>query len=152
MAEVVIDRLVTRNFSWDELVGSQIAARRGINNEPRDTETIMSLYRLADTLQYLRDQLQTPIVITSAYRSPEVNAIVGGADISHHMRGLAADIIAPGVGAPLELARRIVAIPGWDWDQVILEFRRWVHISIGPEFRRQVLTIDRTGVQQGLVP
>jgi len=148
----MIDRPVTRNFSWDELVGSQIAARRGLNNEPQDSETVMNLFRLADTLQYLRDQLGTPIVVTSGYRSPEVNALVGGADISHHTRGLAADIIAPGVGSPLDLARRVVAIHGWDWDQVILEFGRWVHISIAPQFRRQVLTIDRFGVQQGLVP
>ena len=45
-----------------------------------------------DKLQALRDRLGKPLVITSAYRSPEHNKRVGGAKNSRHMKGDAFDI------------------------------------------------------------
>jgi zinc D-Ala-D-Ala carboxypeptidase len=45
-----------------------------------------------DRLQKLRDALGIPINLTSAYRSPEHNARVGGAKKSLHMKGLAFDV------------------------------------------------------------
>jgi hypothetical protein len=35
---------------------------------------------------------------------------------------------------------------GLAYDQVILEFGRWVHISFGSKQRRQALVIDKGGV------
>lgn len=46
-------------------------------------------------LQPLRDTLGVPVVISSGYRSPEVNKRVGGVHNSQHMYGQAADIIVP---------------------------------------------------------
>lgn len=45
-----------------------------------------------DRLQRLRDLLDVPIVLTSAYRSPEHNSRVGGAARSLHMTGSAFDV------------------------------------------------------------
>jgi hypothetical protein len=45
-----------------------------------------------DKLQALRDKLGKPILLTSAYRSPEHNAKVGGAKNSQHMLGIAFDV------------------------------------------------------------
>jgi zinc D-Ala-D-Ala carboxypeptidase len=45
-----------------------------------------------DKLQALRDKLGKPVLLTSAYRSPEHNAKVGGAKNSKHMLGIAFDV------------------------------------------------------------
>jgi zinc D-Ala-D-Ala carboxypeptidase len=45
-----------------------------------------------DKLQALRDKLGRPILLTSAYRSPEHNRTVGGAKNSKHMLGIAFDV------------------------------------------------------------
>ena len=45
-----------------------------------------------DRLQALRDRLGKPLIIRSAYRSPQHNRIVGGAPRSKHMDGTAFDI------------------------------------------------------------
>jgi zinc D-Ala-D-Ala carboxypeptidase len=45
-----------------------------------------------DKLQGLRDALGVPLIITSAYRTPEHNKRVGGAKNSLHMRGVAFDV------------------------------------------------------------
>lgn len=45
-----------------------------------------------DRLQTLRNALAAPIILTSAYRSPEHNRRVGGAKNSYHMRGQAFDV------------------------------------------------------------
>lgn len=45
-----------------------------------------------DKLQALRTTLGKPLLITSAYRSPEHNRRVGGAKNSYHMQGVAFDV------------------------------------------------------------
>ncbi len=48
--------------------------------------------KVAAQLQILRDYLDEPISINSAYRSPEYNAKIGGAKNSQHLLANAADI------------------------------------------------------------
>ena len=45
-----------------------------------------------DKLQALRDRLGKPLIVRSAYRTPEHNRAVGGATHSKHMDGAAFDI------------------------------------------------------------
>jgi zinc D-Ala-D-Ala carboxypeptidase len=45
-----------------------------------------------DRLQALRDALGVPLILVSAYRSPEHNRAVGGAKKSLHMKGIAFDV------------------------------------------------------------
>ena len=52
---------------------------------------------LIDMLQSFRDYLQKPIIITSAYRSPEYNRKIGGSPTSQHLYGRAVDIKVPGI-------------------------------------------------------
>jgi uncharacterized protein YcbK (DUF882 family) len=65
--------------------------------------SIVDMYTLW-RLQALRDKLGKPVMIHSAYRCPEYNEKVDGADHSFHMLGVAFDITCRGV-TPLEVAR-----------------------------------------------
>ena len=76
------------NFSFNELTKTD----NGLDNIPNDMNVIRNLVRLSEFLQIIRNELQLPIIVNSAYRSPEVNAKVGGVSSSYHCKGLAADI------------------------------------------------------------
>ena len=86
---------LTKNFSLEEMVRSETAARLGINNEP-GTIPMENMKRLAEAiLQPLRDAYGKPIIVSSGYRSPALNKAVGGVPNSQHQYGQAADIQAP---------------------------------------------------------
>ena len=76
------------NFTFKELVKTD----SGLDNIPDDMNVLSNLCRLAAFLQTIRNELHLPIIVNSAYRSPEVNAKVGGVASSYHTKGLAADI------------------------------------------------------------
>lgn len=116
------------HFSRDELLFSQFAERRDIDNTPQSPEIEKNLIKLANWLEELRKTINAPIIITSGYRCPELNAREGGSPTSAHMQGLAADIHVPGMSI-LELAEHIVEVMD-NYDQVIYEFRRWVHVGL----------------------
>ena len=62
---------------------------------------------LVEKLQLLRDRLNVPLVINSAYRCPERNKQVGGADNSQHLYGKAADISLHTIPLQIEEIKRI---------------------------------------------
>jgi zinc D-Ala-D-Ala carboxypeptidase len=140
---------LSENFSLEELTASETAARKGIDNTPSE-EVIDNLKRLAAALQEVRALLNhRAILISSGYRSPELNQAVGGSATSDHCKGLAADFICPSYGTPNDIVRAI-AVSGLSFKQVIREFDRWVHLSIpeeGQEPRKQALIIDREGTR-----
>ena len=74
-----MDRWRWKNFSPQEL------ACKG-------TGSLMLNDDAMDKLQALRDRLARPLIITSAYRSPQHNRNVGGARGSKHMEGIAFDV------------------------------------------------------------
>ena len=135
---------LSAHFELAELVHSQTAARCGIDNSP-PAAVLTELVRLATlVLQPLREAIGRPIVISSGYRSPKLNAAVGGAKESAHMLGQAADLVVPGM-APLQVCRVIVSM-GLPFDQLIHEFGEWSHVAVTPAGvgpRRQVLTARR---------
>lgn len=139
-------------FAYSELTVSETAARRGIANKPSPRE-LENLKATALRMDEIRRRLGKPVLVTSGYRSPAVNAAVGGSKTSAHCRGLAVDFTCPGYGSPLEVARAIAAMDGIEFDQLIHEFGSWVHIGFaeaGHKPRRQLLTIDKRGTRVGL--
>ena len=76
------------NFSFNELTKTDT----GLDNIPNDMNILSNICRLARFLQTIRNELHLPIIVNSAYRSPEVNAKVGGVSSSYHVKGLAADV------------------------------------------------------------
>jgi hypothetical protein len=138
------------HFSLDEFEVSEKAARLGLDNSV-PPELMGDLLYTARALEVVRQALGgRPVIITSGYRSPEVNAEVGGSKNSQHMKGRAADFIVPGFGRPLEVCRRILEA-GIVFDQLIHEYGRWAHCSfVQSAARCAVLTIDRRGTRRGL--
>lgn len=128
---------LSTHFTLAELTASQTAVRRGINNKPPE-DVVKNLEHLALGLEGVRMLLGCPLIISSGYRSPELNTAVGGARDSQHKLGLAADFIAPGFGSPIQVARAISA-SGLKFDQLICE-GNWCHVSFTATPRRQVLT------------
>jgi hypothetical protein len=127
---------VGKFFTLQEFTVSQTATRRGIPNDPPE-DVIDSIRALCSkVLDPLRRKLGKPIVVSSGYRSPELNEAIGGAASSQHCKGEAADIICPGV----EVSDLVNAIREMDlpFDQLIHE-GTWVHVSYSKRNRRQVL-------------
>lgn len=120
---------LTRHFTLDEFQRSQTATRYGIDMTIQRGGIVHSnLQRLCQqVLQPVRDHFG-PVTITSGYRPPRLNTLIGGAPSSQHLTGLAADFVVPGYPL-LEVARWIRDnCPGYD--QVIHEFGEWVHVSV----------------------
>ena len=138
------------NFSLSDLVRSETAEERGIDNTP-PPEIIENLKRLAAGLEKVRALLGAPLEISSAYRCAALNEAVGGSGTSQHMQGLAVDFECPAFGTPLEIADAI-GRSGLVFDQCILEYGRWVHLSFSDAPRRRLLTIydDDKGYVAGL--
>lgn len=134
------------HFTLAELTVSETAARRGLDNTP-GREALNSLAYTARCMEEVRTLLGGhPIIINSGYRAPAVNAAVGGVEESQHMRGEAVDFICPSFGGPQSIAIAVMNSP-IEYDQLILEFGRWVHISFTRTRtpRRQAFVLDRTG-------
>ena len=138
------------NFSLSDLVRSETAEERGIDNRP-PPEIIENLKRLAAGLEKVRALLGAPLEISSGYRCAALNEAVGGSGTSQHMQGLAVDFECPAFGTPLEIADAI-GRSGLVFDQCILEYGRWVHLSFSDAPRRRLLTIydDGKGYVAGL--
>ena len=144
------------HFSLDDLIASETAARKHIDNTP-PPEVIANLRILAQGLEQVRAAVGgRTIQINSGYRSPALNKEIGGVEKSKHLYGLAADILCPQFGTPLELCRAIVAA-GIATDQVIHEFGKWCHVSFpaaGARPKGDLLTIASVakGYVEGLLP
>lgn len=126
---------LTEHFSKEEMTITQV---RDVDNSCPPT-LIIHLRNTAIVLEQVREILGgRPITVNSGYRCPAVNKAVGGADNSAHMQAYAVDFICPSFGTPLDICRALEA-SRLGFDQVIEE-GTWVHISIAPPLRRQILT------------
>ena len=133
-------------FTLDEMTTSQTATRANIDNIPTGSE-LESLKFTAQQMDKVRQHLGKPVFISSGYRSPKVNKLVGGVPSSQHTKGEAVDFTCPNFGTPREIVKSLKS-SGIDFDQLILEFDRWVHISFTRNSnRKQVLVIDHNGTR-----
>lgn len=136
---------LTAHFSLDELSFTQ---HREFDNAP-PPEIVEHLRVTAAGLETVRSLLgDYGLRINSGYRSPKLNAAVGGAANSAHLTGYAADFVCPRYGDPLLICKAIVR-SGLAFDQIIQE-GTWVHLSFAPALRRNVLTKDGAGYKAGL--
>lgn len=81
-------------------------------------------------LEPLRAQLEQPVIINSAFRSPAVNKAVGGVPNSQHIKGCAADIRVNSEEHGMKMFKIVTSLKYAD--QVLFEHSgktRWLHVS-----------------------
>ena len=128
--QITKNSLRRASFAPNEFFNSQKAQELKIVNYPSKSEELSILTCLmstADMLQEVRDLLNKPIHINSAYRCLEVNRALGSEDSSQHVQGLAADIIAPLFGTPEDIMRFLHS-KNFLVDRCFTE-GGWLHIS-----------------------
>ena len=138
--------ILTEHFTLEELTHTD---HRELDNNPSEYEKA-NLMRLAEFLELVKKTLDgKPIMVNSAYRSEAVNNAVGSKNTSQHRLGCAADLRVPGM-TPDEVVKAIIA-SDLQYDQIILEFDRWTHISVpnspNDKPRLQKLIIDKAGTR-----
>ena len=106
-------------------------------------------------LEYLRHSYNTlygdgeiPLVITSGYRSEEVNRLCGGAKGSNHLTGCAVDIRCAGPEQLIRYSSILLDIADGtnrDFDELIHEKRGttwWLHFAVRPKDNRRKILFD----------
>ena len=131
---------LTRNFSLSELIKSDTAIRKGIDNNP-NADQIEKLKLLCENiLQPVRDHFGR-VKCTSGFRSVELCLAINSSAESQHAKAEAADFEVIGVDN-VEVADWIKS--NLQTDQLILEYYKvgepnsgWIHASWIPENRRE---------------
>ena len=133
---------ITEHFSWEE---AETTSHRDLNNKipPELQRVVINTARQMERVRAILGNRS--IHINSWYRSPEVNAAVGGSTSSQHSKGEAVDFVCPDFGGPLDVCRKIIQYQDLiKFDQLIYE-HTWIHISFLPDPnakpRGQVLTL-----------
>lgn len=127
-------------FTIKELTRSTTAEARKIDNTPTREAEANIIALIDNVLDPLRRAYGGPITVTSGYRSPKLNASVGGVKTSQHQKGQAADITA----GSLEENKKLFDLAqelNLPFCQLIDEKKyKWVHISYDKNnVKRQVL-------------
>ena len=95
----------------------------------KGTGKVLVNFDALDKLQALRERLGKPLILTSAYRSPEHNRRVGGAKNSKHMEGIAFDVRMDNHDPhEFEAAARAVGFTGFGY----YVKSGFMHIDTGP--------------------
>ena len=155
------------HFSLEEMCFSDTATRAGINNDA-PLEVVSNLKRTANGLERVRQVLNNNAIrVSSGYRCEALerkicaDAFYAWCDrrkvtandkawadyfiTKQHPSGNAVDFTSP-YGSPEALVR-VIRNSGIEYDQLLLEFNSWVHISFSDTPRHQVLVIDKFGTR-----
>ena len=97
------------------------------------------------------DKGDEPIIITSGYRSAEVNKRVGGSPTSNHLTGCAVDIRCYGIEQAIRYASILLDIADGtkrDYDELLIERSAkgnyWIHFAVRPKDNRRKTAFIQT--------
>lgn len=149
---------LSKNLALAEVMRSETAKRKGISNMPTP-EHIENFKLLAENVfQPIRDHFGVPIILSSGYRSKELNTAVGGALSSQHCTGEAIDIDMDGTTVKNAEIFNFIK-DNLNFDQLIWEFGTdsnpdWVHVSYEStgKQRKQILKAVKSSKGTSYVP
>jgi zinc D-Ala-D-Ala carboxypeptidase len=114
-------------------------------NVPNE-EQIKNLTNLVEkVLDPIREELGSPITVSSGFRSWKVNKAVGGVDSSQHTKGEAVDLVCNNNAKLFELIQKKGLYDQLIWEYGTDRCPAWVHVSlkrIGTN-RKQILHIKK---------
>ena len=149
---------LSTNLSLAEVTRSETAKRRGISNMPTP-EHIENFKKLASNIfQPIREHFGKPILISSGYRSAELNKAIGGSLSSQHCSGEAIDIDMDGTDITNKQIFDYIK-DNLTFDQMIAEFPKqgnpdWVHVSFAANRsqRKQILVAKKVNGKTTYIP
>ena len=114
---------------------------------------IENMKRICGWLEVLRDRYNakydenSPIIINSGYRSPQLNKRVGGVPTSNHVTGCAVDIRCYGIEQAIRYATILMDYADEskeEFDELFIEKnkygRYWVHFAVRPKDNRRKIS------------
>lgn len=141
--------MVSKNISYKEATLSTTAKRLGIDNTP-DSDQFSNMIHVAEgVFQPVREHFDTPIYVSSFFRSEALNKAIKGSSSSTHMKGEAMDLDADVYGKVTNAEIFHYIKDKLTFDQLIWEFGTdknpdWVHVSLSKGTNRgQVLVAKR---------
>jgi hypothetical protein len=140
---------LSKNLSLSEMIISSEAKRKGISNQPTE-EHISNMKKLAiNVFQPIREHFNSPIHISSGYRSLALNKAIKGSATSQHCSGEAMDIDMDATSITNAEVFNYIK-DNLAFDQLIWEFGTnenpdWVHVSYEStgKQRKQILKAVR---------
>ena len=126
---------VMRHFTLSDFTRSDAAQKNGIENRPNDSQIRNIECLCALILDPLRECIGHPIYITSGFRVPRLNRLIGGSATSAHMQGLAADFKVGDKDYLLDWAWCLLKSPSKEFrariDQCIYyRDKHFIHVSL----------------------
>ena len=140
VVDAVENTLGMQYFTISELTRSATAQSQGIDNTPSPAIRSKLETLITNCLDPIRRIYGHPIIVSSGYRSPALNAAVGGVANSQHTKGEAADLVPASGGSLAGIFR--AAVQFGNYDQLIIEQKgrsKWVHVSYTGTPRRRIL-------------
>lgn len=137
--------MVSKNISYKEATHSTTAKRLGIDNTPDAEQFSNMIYVAENVFQPIREHFNTPIYISSFFRSEGLNRSIKGSVNSTHMKGEAMDLDADVYEGVTNAEIFNYIKDNLEFDQLIWEFGTdenpsWVHVSLSKRNNRnQVL-------------
>lgn len=86
--KIDLEEQITEHFKWSEAL---YLPTWDIHCFPNTSTVESNIKLVCAKLELVRQVLKCPLAITSFYRPPKYNKLIGGARYSNHMLGLAAD-------------------------------------------------------------
>lgn len=135
-------------FSIKEMCKSSTAKKLNIDNTPSAEIEKKLTVLIEECLDPIREKFGKPIMVTSGYRCPQLNAACGGSPTSEHKTGFAADIDTSDNTRLWD----VITSGDFKWTQLINEYPdengepSWIHISYNPTNLKCEKLICKNGI------